>query len=68
MKELINQFLNKFAVKVASDEDSATTELYMDDHDCIDFNEQQYYIPQNNSSYTEDDELLREFLNYTYGL
>lgn len=66
MKELIQNFLNQFAVKCADNEDSATTELYMDDHDCINYENQQYYIKQNNSMYTPDDELLRNFLVHTY--
>ena len=62
MKKLIQEFLNTFCTKCAKNEDSATTELYMDDHDCIEYENEQYYIPQNNSSYSEDDELLRVML------
>ena len=51
MKEIINNFLSKFCTKVSEDEDSATTELYMDDHDCIEFEDVQYYVPKNNSSF-----------------
>jgi len=68
MKRLILEFLSKYGVKVSEDEDSATTELYMDDHSYIEFEEQGYYLPKNNSSFTEDDELLLEYLNYHYDL
>jgi hypothetical protein len=68
MKEIINNFLSKFCTKVSEDEDSATTELYMDDHDCIEFEDVQYYVPKNNSSYTEDDELTREMLVATFSV
>lgn len=69
MKKLIKEFLEKFCTKVGENEGSATTELYMDDHDCIEvFEGNEYYVPKNNSSYSEDDELLRDFLIYTYGL
>jgi len=66
MKKIIQEFLEKFCVKVSEDEDFATTELYMDDHDCIEFEEQQYYVPKNNSFYSEDDELTREMLIATF--
>jgi hypothetical protein len=68
MKKLILEFLDKYGVKVSEDEDSATTELYMDDHTYIEFEGQGYYLPENNSSFTEDDYLLLEFLNYHYDL
>lgn len=68
MKELIKEFLTKFAVKVSADEDLATTELMMDNHTCIEFEDQQYYVQKDCSFYTEDDDLLKDFLVYTYGL
>lgn len=68
MKEIILKFLKKFCVEVADDEDIATTVLYMDDHDCIEFETVQYYVPKNNSFYTEDDKLIREMLVSTFSL
>lgn len=68
MKRLILEFLSKYGVKVSENEDCVTTELYMDDHSYIEFEEQGYYLPKNNSSFTEDDELLLEYLNYHYDL
>lgn len=68
MKELILKFLDQFATKVGEEEDTATTELYMDDHICIEYENVLYYIPENNSSYTEDDELLKDFLQHSYSL
>jgi hypothetical protein len=68
MKKLLENFIETFCTKASEDEDSATTELYMDDHDCIEYDGKQYYVPQNNSFYTEDDELIRQFLISVYGL
>jgi len=68
MKKLIQEFLNQFCIKVAENEDSATTELYMDDHDCIEFEDEQFYVPKDNSSYSEDDELTRDMLISTFSL
>ena len=66
MKELIQNFLNNFCVKTSLDEDPSVTELYMDDHDYIEFEDKGYYVPKNNSFYTDDNELLRDFLVYTF--
>jgi len=68
MKEIIYAFLSKFCTKVSEEEDSSTVELYMDDHKCIEFEDSQYYVPDNNSSYSEEDELLREMLLATFKL
>jgi hypothetical protein len=67
MKELINNFLTQFCVKTSENEDPATTELYMDNHYYIEYENQGYYIPEDNSSYTDDDEMLIDFLVYYYG-
>ena len=65
--ELIAEFLSQFGVKTSENEDLAITELYMDDHYYIEYENQGYYIPKDNSSYTDDDELLISFLVYTFG-
>lgn len=66
MKELIQKFLNAFAIRATDGEDPAITELMMDDHKYIEYEGQGYYLPENNSMFTEDDELLNDFLVYTY--
>lgn len=68
MKQIIYTFLSNFCIKVNDEEDTATVELYMDDHKCIEFEDNQYYIPDNNSFYSEEDELLREMLLTTFKL
>lgn len=68
MKELIKTFLEAFCTIVRDDEDASYVELMMDDHKCIEYEDQQYYVPENNMMYTEDDTLLVEFLVYTYQL
>jgi hypothetical protein len=66
MKELINNFLTQFCIKTSTDEDPAITELYMDNHYHIEYENQGYYIPKDNSCYTDDDELLMDFLVYHF--
>ena len=66
MKKLINEFISQYGTKVKSKESSAYVELMMDDHICIDWNDNEYYIPKNNSNYTEDDDLVYQFLNECY--
>ena len=68
LKELIDTFLKKFATKVRECEDGYYVELMMDDHFCIDYDDIPYYIPENNSFYTDDDELLCEMLQCTFPL
>lgn len=62
MKQLILDFLEKYGTKVLEGESSDFVELMMDDHICVEFGYTQYYVPQNNSSYTEDEDLIYEFL------
>lgn len=68
MKELIKEFLDKYCTVVAKDIDDATNELMMDDHTCIEYDGVQYFVPRNNSFFTEDDELTQQMLNATFGL
>ena len=63
MKKLIKSFLKEFGTKARKNESESYTELMMDDHICIDWEDKQYYVPENNSSYTEDDDLIWKFLN-----
>lgn len=66
--KLINDFLDNFATKVSEDEDDATIELYMDDHDCIEFDKKQYYINKDNSLFNEEDQKLCTMIINTYEL
>jgi hypothetical protein len=68
LKELIATFLEKFATKVKDNEDDAYVELMMDDHFCIEYEDRQFYIPEDNSLYTSDDELLVQMLRNTFEL
>lgn len=66
MKKLIDEFIAQYGTKVRSNESGSHVELMMDDHICIEWNDNEYYIPENNSNYTEDDDLIYEFLNECY--
>jgi len=62
LKDILT-FLEKYATSVRDDEDSAYVELMMDNHICIEFDGKQYYIPTSNSSWTDDDSEIYDFLN-----
>lgn len=63
MKKLVIEFIKKYGTKVRKNETSAYTELMMDNHICITFEDKEYYIAEDNSDYTEDDEMIYEYLN-----
>jgi len=56
--KLITEFIDKFCIRVADDEDPATTDLYMDNHFCINFKDEFYYLPENISTMDEEESLL----------
>ena len=67
MKELIEDFLKEFADEVYDMPDHAL-ELLMDDHICVSWEGVEYFVPENNSSYTKDDDLIYEFLKVCRGV
>lgn len=62
MKQLIKDFLETYGTKALEGESSDFVELMMDDHICVEVDYVQYYIPKNNFFYTEDEDLVYEFL------
>jgi hypothetical protein len=66
MKKLIEQFLKDFADEWYEMPDHAL-ELLMDDHFCIEWNGIDYFVPENCSDYTEDDEMLYDYLKEFHG-
>ena len=62
MKKLIEQFLKEFGTEFYAMPDHAL-ELLMDDHICILWEGKEYFIPENSSVYTNDDDLIYQFLN-----
>jgi hypothetical protein len=55
-------FLKTYGIKVAKDETLAMVELMMDNHICIEFEGVEYYLNEDNSMFTERDEVLYEYL------
>lgn len=62
MKEYILTFLRKYADEVYDMPDSSL-ELLLDDHIVIEWEGVEYFLLENNSMLTEDDNLIFEFLN-----
>ena len=64
----IKEFLNTFCVKVMENEDSSYVELMMDDHKCIQYEGEIYYIPENGSLMDDEDALLQEMILATFSI
>ena len=64
----IVEFLSIWGTRVREDNDSAYVELMMDDHKCIEFDQEQYYIPEHNILWDIEDEEVYDYLieNYLY--
>lgn len=67
MNKLIKEFLANYADEVYDMPDHVL-ELLMDDHICIKYKGTEYFVPENNSSYSEEDEELYEYIFDKYGL
>lgn len=70
---LIKNFLETFCTKVQETEEDSYVDLMMDDCDCIEYEDgngitERYYVPQNNSLFTEDDKLLRNLIVNSFEL
>lgn len=62
--EQIKDFLKTYCTKVRKKESDSYVELMMDNHKCIEFEEKQYYVPEENSSWTDLEENIYELLVY----
>ena len=59
----ILDFLEAYCVKVESNESSQYVDLMMDNHKCIEFNEEQYYVPDEMPLLaSEKDEEVRDYI------
>jgi hypothetical protein len=62
----IKEFLSKVGITVRKNEPEHYIELMMDDHKCIQYGKNQYYLPETNMF--GEDEILFDFLVEHYGL
>lgn len=63
----IQNFLKEFCMMVNDDDENWwNEERMMDDHKCIEYENQKYYIPKDCSLMDEDDLLLKEMLIATF--
>lgn len=60
-KKAIRTFLNNFATKVNETPDSQI-DVWIDDHICVKWGGIEYYVPENNSFYTSEDDAIYEHL------
>lgn len=68
IRELIEWFLKTYCAKVPENEEDGNDELMMDDHHCIEYLDVEYYVPENNSLWSEEDELLKAMIVNTFEL
>jgi hypothetical protein len=68
VKDLLRDFIETFCTESRDNEECDYAELMMDNHKCIEFDGVVYYVPDNNSLFSEDDELIRDLLINTYPL
>lgn len=66
LNEKIKTFLKKYGTLVRKKETSSYVELMMDDHWCCTFEGKSYYIPDNCSDYTEEDDEIYDILQDEY--
>lgn len=60
-KSEIKAFLDTFCDEVYDMPDHAL-ELIMDDHKCVEYEDKQYFVPENNSFFDERDYEIQEYL------
>ncbi len=65
-KVLIEICLTSFDTIVQEKESESYVELIMDDHICIRWEDVEYYISKDNSFYTDNDDLILDFLSDHY--
>lgn len=62
MKKLISDFLERYCTMVIDNVDPSYVELMMDNHFCIEYESIEYYVPDFNLLWGEDEELIRDML------
>jgi len=63
----VETFLNSYCTKV-SDTNDSETDVYMDNHICVDYKGTQWYVPKDNILYDNQDESVYEYLKENYEL
>lgn len=64
-KQAIRTFLETFGTPV-SETPISQQDVWVDDHKCIKWDGIEYYIPENNSSYDDEDEMIYDHLVEKY--
>ena len=66
MKQLIRDFLQKYCTLVRETDSMDYFNLMIDNHCYIKFEDQEWYVPEDNSLWDEDEQLLQDFITYHY--
>lgn len=67
LKIRIINFIEDYGIRVGINEDPAITELMMDNHKCIEFDGDEYYIPED-FAFEGDEEEIYDYLIENYSL
>ena len=66
MKQLIRDFLKKYCTIVRETDSMDYFNLMIDNHCYIKFEDVEWYVPEDNSLWDEDEQLLQDFITYHY--
>lgn len=62
------EFLKTYGTRVRDNEEDSYVQLMMDDHKCVEFENKEYYIPEECSAWDEEDEEIYDFLVENHSL
>lgn len=60
------KFIDKFGIECKPDEPDHYVELMMDNHICVNFENREYYLPENSMLYNDDDYAVLDFIKENY--
>ena len=62
VKAIISSFIDRYCTEVQENETPEYVELMMDNHKCIEWGDKQYYLPEENSLWNDDENFIAEIL------
>ncbi len=66
VKNGVDAFIEHYGTKVTNEDNANYVELMMDDHYCINWKNDQYYIPENSMLFTVLDDKINDYLSENF--
>lgn len=66
MKQLIRDFLQKYCTPIGDNESIEYFNLMIDNHCYVKFEDVEWYVPEGSALWDEDEQLIQDFIIYTY--